>query len=200
MFLLSVINGFILCMIQIFAGHRLAARHGTTVFFFVVFIIIEFVLISALARQPKANKELYFEVSHFQQNKKSIIFILHQFDMLFFDCFAFFSISSMFLNIKCWTIFLLLDTISSICPDSERSHQHLLDSQAFTSYVDPIRRLDGFRWDFSHYALSSISITKPIIDLGFLIYGFYGFWHSSQRFINDTQRLLSGSTSSLISS
>ncbi|CAM4771905.1 unnamed protein product [Rotaria magnacalcarata] len=32
--------------------------------------------------------------------------------------------------------------------------------------------------------------------LGFLIYGFYGFWHSSQRFINDTQRLLSGSTSS----
>jgi hypothetical protein len=32
------------------------------------------------------------------------------------------------------------------------------------------------------------------------MYGFYGFWHSSQRFINDTQRLLSGSTSSLISS
>ncbi|CAF4000223.1 unnamed protein product, partial [Rotaria sordida] len=36
--------------------------------------------------------------------------------------------------------------------------------------------------------------------IGFLIYGFYGFWHSSQRFINDTQRLLSGSSSSLISS
>ncbi|CAF2614129.1 unnamed protein product [Rotaria sp. Silwood2] len=36
--------------------------------------------------------------------------------------------------------------------------------------------------------------------IGFLIYGFYGFWHSSQRFINDTQRLLSGSRSSLDSS
>ncbi|CAF1048103.1 unnamed protein product [Rotaria sordida] len=33
--------------------------------------------------------------------------------------------------------------------------------------------------------------------LGFLIYGFYGFWHSSQRFVNDTQRLLSDSRSSL---
>jgi len=35
---------------------------------------------------------------------------------------------------------------------------------------------------------------------GFLIYGLYGFWHSSQRFVNDTQRLLSGSRSSLDSS
>jgi len=41
---------------------------------------------------------------------------------------------------------------------------------------------------------------RNLFELGFLIYGFYGFWHSSQRFINDTQRLLSGSSSSLISS
>ncbi|CAF1390137.1 unnamed protein product, partial [Didymodactylos carnosus] len=26
---------------------------------------------------------------------------------------------------------------------------------------------------------------------GFFIYGFYGFWHSSQRFVNQTQQLLS---------
>jgi hypothetical protein len=37
-------------------------------------------------------------------------------------------------------------------------------------------------------------ITKLFSLLGFLMYGFYGFWHSSQRFINETQKLLSASS------
>lgn len=59
----SVLNGFILCAIQIFAGHRLANKEFFAVFFFIVFTLTEFALIVALARQPKSEKSLYFEVS-----------------------------------------------------------------------------------------------------------------------------------------
>lgn len=59
----SVLNGFILCAIQIFAGHRLANKEFFAVFFFILFTLTEFALIIALARQPKSEKSLYFEVS-----------------------------------------------------------------------------------------------------------------------------------------
>ena len=59
----SVLNGFILCAIQIFAGHRLANKEFFPVLFFIIFTVTEFLLITALARQPKTEKSLYFEVS-----------------------------------------------------------------------------------------------------------------------------------------
>ncbi|CAF1249829.1 unnamed protein product [Adineta steineri] len=129
---LLIINGFIVCAIQIFAGHRLAAKEFGPVIIFGFFTCTEFLLVTAIARQPKCEKSSYFE-----------------------------------------TPFVPYVPILSVL---------------INTYL--ILKLSPATW--IRFAVWMI--------IGFLIYGFYGFWHSSQRFINDTQRLLSGSTSSLISS
>lgn len=134
---LLILNGFILCAIQIFASHRLANKEFFVVFFFIVFTLTEFALIVALARQPKSEKSLYFELS------------FHETPLI-----PYIPILSVLIN-----TYLILK-------------------------LSPATWIRFGVWMF----------------FGFLIYGFYGFWHSSQRFINDTQRLLSGSTSSLIAS
>ena len=58
-----VINGFLLCATQIFAGHRLAAKQPVALLAFGFFTLAEIILMMALARQPKSEKSLYFEVS-----------------------------------------------------------------------------------------------------------------------------------------
>ncbi|CAF1038813.1 unnamed protein product [Rotaria sordida] len=129
---LLVLNGFILCAIQIFASHRLAAKESGIIIIFSIFIIAEIILVTAIARQPKSEKSSYFET----------------------PLVPYVPVLSVFIN----------------------------------TYL--ILKLSPATW---------IRFGVWMI-IGFLIYGFYGFWHSSQRFINDTQRLLSGSSSSLISS
>lgn len=57
-----VVNGFLLCAIQIFAGHHLAAKNSGYVMIFIFFLITEILLIVAIARQPKIAKTSYFEV------------------------------------------------------------------------------------------------------------------------------------------
>ena len=57
-----VLNGFILCAIQIFAGHRLAAKESGAVIGFSFFTIMEVILVTAIARQPKSEKSSYSEV------------------------------------------------------------------------------------------------------------------------------------------
>lgn len=58
-----VINGFIVCAIQVFASHRLAAKEPGSVIIFTFFFLLEVLLIIAIARQPKSEKSSYFEVS-----------------------------------------------------------------------------------------------------------------------------------------
>ncbi|CAF3780921.1 unnamed protein product, partial [Rotaria sordida] len=58
------LNGFILCAIQIFASHRLAAKESGIIIIFSIFIIVEIILVTAIARQPKSEKSSYFEVSY----------------------------------------------------------------------------------------------------------------------------------------
>ncbi|CAF1129324.1 unnamed protein product [Rotaria magnacalcarata] len=134
---LLVINGFIVCAIQIFASHRLAAKESGTVIAFTIFTITEILLVTAIARQPKSEKPSYFELTFHETPLVPYVPIL---------------------------------------------------SVLINTYL--ILKLSPATW--VRFGVWMV--------LGFLIYGFYGFWHSSQRFINDTQRLLSGSTSSLISS
>jgi hypothetical protein len=62
--LIIVLNGFIVCAIQIFAGHRLAAKESGIVIIFIFFVITEIILVVAVARQPKSEKSMYFEVSY----------------------------------------------------------------------------------------------------------------------------------------
>jgi hypothetical protein len=64
LFLLIVLNGLIVCAIQIFAGHRLAAKESGVVIIFGFFIITEILLVVAIARQPKSEKSSYFEVCY----------------------------------------------------------------------------------------------------------------------------------------
>jgi hypothetical protein len=61
------LNGFIVCAIQIFAGHRLAAKETGIVIIFSLFLITELLLVIAIAKQPKSEKSSYFEVrkNHF---------------------------------------------------------------------------------------------------------------------------------------
>jgi len=134
---LLILNGFIVCAIQIFAGHRLAAKELGPVMIFSFFMITEMFLVVAIARQPKSEKSMYFELTFHQTPLVPYIPVL---------------------------------------------------SVLINTYL--ILKLSPATW--IRFGVWMIA--------GFLIYGFYGFWHSSQRFINDTQRLLSGSQSSLISS
>jgi hypothetical protein len=73
-----VFNGFILCAIQIFAGHRLAAKETGPVIMFGIFSITEILLVIGIAKQPKSEKPSYFEVSkknlHFPIENKSNFF------------------------------------------------------------------------------------------------------------------------------
>ncbi len=62
--LFIVLNGFIICAIQIFAGHRLAAKESGTVIIFGFFLITETLLMIAIGRQPKNEKSSYVEVSY----------------------------------------------------------------------------------------------------------------------------------------
>ncbi|CAF1163013.1 unnamed protein product [Rotaria sp. Silwood1] len=127
-----VINGFILCAIQIFAQHYLEEKNPIILSILIIFLVIELCLIVLIAQQPKNEKSLYFET----------------------PCIPYVPILSVLVN-----TYLILK-------------------------LSPATWIRFGIWMF----------------IGFLIYGFYGFWHSSQRFINDTQRLLSGSRSSLDSS
>ncbi len=61
-FLIIVFNGFILCAIQIFGGHRLAAKESGPILAFGFFTITEILLVTTIARQPKSEKSSYFEV------------------------------------------------------------------------------------------------------------------------------------------
>jgi len=126
-----IINGFILCAIQIFAGHQLANKEPAALVFFILLIIMEILFVIGIAKQPKNTKSLYFQV----------------------PLVPYVPILSVLVN-----TYLILK-------------------------LSPATWIRFGIWMFT----------------GFLIYGFYGFWHSSQRFVNDTQRLLSGSRSSLIS-
>ncbi|CAF4988591.1 unnamed protein product, partial [Rotaria sp. Silwood1] len=127
-----VINGFILCAIQIFAQHYVEEKNPIILSILIIFLVIELCLIVLIAQQPKNEKSLYFQT----------------------PCIPYVPILSVLVN-----TYLILK-------------------------LSPATWIRFGIWMF----------------IGFLIYGFYGFWHSSQRFINDTQRLLSGSRSSLDSS
>ena len=71
-----VVNGFILCAMQIFEGHRLAAKEAGSTLAFTFFVFTEFLLMTALARQPKGDKSLYFEVSRKATNVRLYHFVL----------------------------------------------------------------------------------------------------------------------------
>jgi hypothetical protein len=75
-FNLIAINGFILCAIQIFAGHYLANKEPITLSFFILFLILEIFFVIVIARQPKNEKSLYFEVSFCLESIAIIRFFL----------------------------------------------------------------------------------------------------------------------------
>ena len=60
--IITGINGFILCAIQIFAGHHIANKDPTTIIFLIIFLITEILFIIAIAAQPKNQKSIYFQV------------------------------------------------------------------------------------------------------------------------------------------
>jgi len=123
---LLALNGFVICAMQIFAGHLIATVEPTALTFFILFINVEIIFFIVIARQPQNKKSLYFET----------------------PCVPYIPILSVLFN----------------------------------SYL--MLRLSPITW--IRFVIWMIA--------GFLIYGFYGFWHSSQRFVNETQRLLEGSS------
>ena len=58
-----MVNSFLLCAIQIFAGGRLANKDITAIVLISLFSLFELILIVALTQQPKNKKSLYFEVT-----------------------------------------------------------------------------------------------------------------------------------------
>jgi len=61
--IIIVINGFILCAIQIFARHRIENKDPTALACLIFSVVIEICFVISIARQPKTKKSLYFEVS-----------------------------------------------------------------------------------------------------------------------------------------
>ncbi|CAF1316706.1 unnamed protein product [Adineta steineri] len=56
-----VVNSFILCAIQINATQNIINKDPTTLTFFILSIVLEIIFTILIARQPKAQKTLYFE-------------------------------------------------------------------------------------------------------------------------------------------
>ena len=110
----SVVNSFILCAIQIFAGSRLANAEPVALTFFILSSVLEIIFAVILHRQPTNRKSLYFEVKRF-------------------------SFSDVFL---CKSNFSAPDAARSLHADSQYSGEYLSDPEIITGDVDSIRRLD----------------------------------------------------------
>lgn len=58
---LLIVNSFILCAIQSFAGGSLSRAEPVALTFFIITVILEILLLFILYRQPTNRKSLYFE-------------------------------------------------------------------------------------------------------------------------------------------
>ena len=93
-----VLNSFLLCAIQIFAGSRLVHLDPTALVFFILSAVLEALLVILLARQPKNKNSLYFQVSDFPWVKRNNRLLSRLLWSLLSRRWAFWSTSIWFLN------------------------------------------------------------------------------------------------------